>query len=1213
MLLNLHSPHRVATGFILAIFAVVVILAFSAAATAQTTISTGSIQGTITDPSGAVVNGAQITITNKATGQVVRTKSSSSGTYSSGALQPGNYVVQVEAKGFKTLELPLTVQVAVTSPGNIRLELGQETQMVEVQVSGIQVNTEQATVQGVLTGDQIDKLPVNGRNFLDLAQLEPGVQMQDGQQFDPTKAGFSSVSINGVYGRTPRIEVDGLDVSDETVGTTTQNISMSAIQEFNISRSSLDLSTELTSSGAVNVATRSGTNSYHGQAFYNFRDKRAGFANFPAGQDLPFQRNQFGGRFGGRLIPNKLFFFIDGERTKQDSLAPLVVAAPFSSLSGGFASPFRDSSVIGRLDWQVTQKIRAFYKFTYNWNLSEGNFGYDYAVYNNRDNTPSHAVGVDFSEGNWSHSVRFGYLKFHNLIGDATASLPASQNPVPRVNIAFFDNALQTGPNLLAPQQTYQSNKQVKYDGSRVWRSHVFRFGVGVNRILGGGFAKFFGLAPLTFSQAAGGPVSGSASDPANYPIVFALLGNGQGYFTELKSFGNPAGGQADTRLQWYIGDSWKIKPNFTLTGGLRYGRDTGRQDSDLGVIPCSAIDTTFITGPLPCTGSTPLLDQFGNIPGLGKPIRQPNTNFGPQLGFAWDPMQNGKTVIRGGTGIYYENSIFNNVLFDRPPKLNQGLFFGDQNLNCFGASGPGSVSFQLPTGSVTSIDGLDLATQVCGQSFATAGNAVADLQAEYQAATASAGAALNANYVGRTLSFSIPGHGLAAYAPDYRTTRSYQMNIGVQRELWKGGVFSADYIRNVSTHFELTVDANHVGDARYLNATAALNAINATVTSAGCPAATGVGASSQSAISCYLGTVVGAGINDFAAKGLDSSLAFVGTGAPVSAIGLDPDHGAAFAGINPLMGQGEFQFPIGRSVYNGLQTAYKQNLGNPFRGVTGMSLQIAYTLSSFKGNGSDDQNFNPVAWDFRNPTKYFGSTLLDRKHQFKFGVTFEVAHHGPRISMGGGFSSAPPSTLRMQLPGGDNSAQTTQGEIFRTDFTGDGKVGDLFPPFGNPGAFGRDISASGLANAISNYNSTQAGTLTPAGQALVDAQLFTSSQLVALGAVKPLITVPPSNEVGNGIYRDLDFVFSWPVKLRESFIIEPSISLFNAFNFANFGTILDGHLSNGVGTAPTASAGFANGTPNDFNRDVARTGLGSGVFAAGAPRQIEFGLRLTF
>ena len=90
-------------------------------------------------------------------------------------------------------------------------------------------------------------MPVNGRSFLDLAQLEPGVQMQDGGNFDPTKVGYNSISINGDFGRTPRIEVDGLDVSDETVGTTTQNIALSSIQEFNIGRSSLDISSEITS------------------------------------------------------------------------------------------------------------------------------------------------------------------------------------------------------------------------------------------------------------------------------------------------------------------------------------------------------------------------------------------------------------------------------------------------------------------------------------------------------------------------------------------------------------------------------------------------------------------------------------------------------------------------------------------------------------------------------------------------------------------------------------------------------------------------------------------------------------------------------------------------------------------------------------------------------------------------------------------------------
>ena len=111
------------------------------------------------------------------------------------------------------------------------------------------MNTDQATVQGVITTAQIENLPVNGRNFLQLAQLEPGVQIQDGAIFDPTKNGFSSISFGGRYGRTARIEVDGGDISDENVGTTTMNIPASAIQEFQIEQSSLDLSSGMTSSG----------------------------------------------------------------------------------------------------------------------------------------------------------------------------------------------------------------------------------------------------------------------------------------------------------------------------------------------------------------------------------------------------------------------------------------------------------------------------------------------------------------------------------------------------------------------------------------------------------------------------------------------------------------------------------------------------------------------------------------------------------------------------------------------------------------------------------------------------------------------------------------------------------------------------------------------------------------------------------------------------
>jgi hypothetical protein len=167
---------------------------------AQTTIATGSIQGTVTDPSGAVISGAKVTINNKATGQVINLTTSSAGAYSSGALSPGSYTVRVEHAGFRTVELSLAVQVGVTSAGNITLQVGQGAEVVEVTGTALQVNTEQPSVQGVLSSRQIENLPLGGRNFLDLAQLEPGVQIQDGGNFDPTKNGFSSISFGGRTG-----------------------------------------------------------------------------------------------------------------------------------------------------------------------------------------------------------------------------------------------------------------------------------------------------------------------------------------------------------------------------------------------------------------------------------------------------------------------------------------------------------------------------------------------------------------------------------------------------------------------------------------------------------------------------------------------------------------------------------------------------------------------------------------------------------------------------------------------------------------------------------------------------------------------------------------------------------------------------------------------------------------------------------------------------
>ncbi len=287
----------------------------------------------------------------------------SSGVYSSGNVAPGNYVIKVEAPNFKTTQVTAAVQVGQVASTNVKLELGASTTIVEVTAEQTHVNEEQATVQDVLTAQDIDELPVNGRNFLDLAALEPGVQIQDGSTFDPTKNGYSSLSFGGRFGRTARIEVDGVDISDETVGTTTQNIAQSSIQEFQVASSSLDLSTELTSSGTVNVVTKSGTNQIHGGAYYYGRSDQISARIAPT--DLAFGRKQFGGDLGGPIIKNKLFFFgdVESEPTRRSRTRcnwpvfsrPCPAASARRSSSGStWAAWMRISKPVGRYSAKFT-------------------------------------------------------------------------------------------------------------------------------------------------------------------------------------------------------------------------------------------------------------------------------------------------------------------------------------------------------------------------------------------------------------------------------------------------------------------------------------------------------------------------------------------------------------------------------------------------------------------------------------------------------------------------------------------------------------------------------------------------------------------------------------------------------------------------------------------------------------------------------------------
>ncbi len=745
--------------------------------------------------------------------------------------------------------------------------------------------------------------------------------------------------------------------------------------------------------------------------------------------------------------------------------------------------------------------------------------------------------------------------------------------------------------------------------------SHTLRYGVSFNHIQGGGFASFYGTAPRVrfslngttknfadnLSWVAGCPepgptgpcYAGGQNNPLNFPVNRVQVGNGLGFNTLQPALGFPAGGLGpDNRIGLYVGDSWKLKPNFTVNVGLRYDRDTGRTDSDLPAI--NVVNQQF--------------------PGLGNRVKQANLNFAPQIGIAWDPRNNGKTVIRAGAGLFYENVIFNNVLFDRPYRLQTGAF--NQVNNACNNSKPQPVpvstnfdpsGFTTPGAGVCSQDAAGNVQIPVGQAIPNIlsfwhNNVLAGNPLDLKAA--------NPNYIGNYMAagFGIP---LGWFDPNYKTPVSVQMNVGIQREIRHGMVFSADYLRNVETRTLLGVDVNHVGDVKNFDITAAQQAVSVTNDAFGCPFA-----SDSASINCAI--AAGATIFDYAGNGLTSDVDF--GEACIQALPTDLVHfpngrNCAFHGKNPAQGQAFALKPIGRSVYNALQMKLTQNVANPVRGVKALNFQVSYSLSNFSNtggaqltgtSGDSDQDFVLQTADNANPGRYYGPALLDRTHQISFGGYADVPG-GFRIGLISHFYSPLSSAIVASTSG-------NAGEIFLTDYTGDGTSGDPLPGT-HFGQFDRGTNASGLTKLINNYNTNVAGKPTPAGQTLIDSGLFTLAQLTTpatatyagFQGVSPQFSPPPAGQVDFGWLKATDLKLAWRHTFRERWTLEPSVGFYNIFNFGNFN--LPPNTMNGI---LSASSGSINGTAKADNEQF-RVGNGTGVYSLGSPRQIEFGMRLVF
>ncbi len=747
-------------------FAMAFLLLSISAVLAQSPV--GNISGTVTDPSGAVIPGAAVTAVSFGSGGSRTATTNDQGFFLIATLQAGPYKVTVDTKGFQPFVYErVVVGVGQTARADAQLSVTGSVETVKVAGGDVAaVDTSQATVGGIVSTKQINDLPLNGRNYLELAKLEPGVEIQEGRAFDPTKARYTGISIGGRQGREARISIDGVDAVDEHVGTTTLNLSQESIQEFQVSTSSSDASTGLSATGGVNIITKRGTNEYHGTGFiFGRASDFAARTTFAAAQP-DFNRKQYGFSGGGPVIKNKLFVFGNLEKTDENSA--IGVSTPYFPSITSFAAPFNEKSSTVRADWKVTQNHDFFFRWSFNDNTSFGGFGGNRlpSVGNfNTNRTNQYAGGLDsVLTPRLTNAFRVAYTAFQNRI--LVPSPDAAAIIIPGTagfRIATDDGLLISGPDTSVPQSTSEKFNQIRDDLTYTIGKHTLRFGgdVTYRRISVFNFVSGFpGYSVVS-------PSSRNPADILDSLIISATFGNKNG----KRIPGTDDNTHRNTRISSYFTDNWRITPNFTLNVGVRYQVDTHPLNNDL-VKP-------DIAAPL--------------LPNGTKATPLDANNFAPQIGFAWDPFKDHKTAIRVGAGIYYALSVSNLVTNERNSlaPFNSGndtitLNAGDDGKRDFNRDGKVDYDF-------TSAVARNIALK---NSFPLllAGQQV------YVSAAPSTFAAMTITRSGLLIS------------NNFQMPYSQQLNAGIQRELGWNSVIDVNFIYSRTVHeFTRDVDAGNL------------------------------------------------------------------------------------------------------------------------------------------------------------------------------------------------------------------------------------------------------------------------------------------------------------------------------------------------------------------------------------------------------------------
>ena len=682
-----------------------VVVLFSVVVNLHAQVAGGTISGTVTDSSGRVINKVEITITNVATGVTRVVTTNDEGFYSAPNLLPGTYELKFSAPGFKVearKNIELTVGALVGLDQTLRVGSLSETVVVQSEIPAVQLST--SDLSAVVNATTVRELPLNGRSWTDLAQLQPGVSAIHTQPdfsagTDRGNRGFGQqLTISGARPQQNNYRLDGVSLNDYANGAPGSvlggNLGVDAIEEFSVITSNYEADYGKTSGGVVNAITRSGTNQIHGSAYEFLRNSKLDAKNyFDVGNIPPFKRNQFGGTLGGPIVKNHTFFFVDFEGIRQSKGITTVATVPSAAArSGTLCSSPDPGSTCTPTPVTVDPAAQAYFTFYHLPNNgavagSNGDLGiFTFAgqqVVN--ENFLTARVDHKFSQNDnlfgtylydktpYSSPDGLENVEFSTLTARQFVALEETHIFSPR-----FANSIRIGGNHEGVNNNL-SLKAINPDASRTdlgVGGSAFAGRDATQVLIGGGVSDFSGgvggsptylyhwnsiqaYDDAFFTKGTHSVRFGGAFERMLLNVTADTDPNGIWRFADLNGFltNNPTkfqGGIASTLsprnlrqniFGLYLQDDWRWKPNLTLNLGLRYEMSTVPSETS-GKIA----NLRNITDALPVCGTL----RAGGCTGTGPFFNNPTLhNFEPRFGFAWDPFRNGKTAVRGGIGLF--------------------------------------------------------------------------------------------------------------------------------------------------------------------------------------------------------------------------------------------------------------------------------------------------------------------------------------------------------------------------------------------------------------------------------------------------------------------------------------------------------------------------------------------------------------------------------